>query len=1151
MGDNLNQARDRIIREIEKEFIGPGSEGYDGSDDEYERISENPLKRYALGILYPQNFSADDEIITTNDTEEGDLNIETLESVADSEESTDLEMNKNVKIDEIAEEQSIKTANQYCPSSYGVTFFVVNKSPVVKIKIIGAKYKKLNTGEAFVNIREEDSFIYSISDKECFELEDSKYYYKSSTNMAYMRDLLGDNYLRFSRIHDKAKNFKTRGYKREPIIIYDDQVKLNRDRIELKTINPDQAKVIINCRKSDDGILKVTISVINNNKLTDKDSKYSRPELCLFQNKIEITKLDDTEYTHINKLSISPSINRVDELLYDKRRIYAVGHGCSVDWDHKIEPKVISSTFIPKYEVPKVSSFPDRINKLNLKIFSMPYLSYCKNKEEFIHELHSLVADYQLWINELDNESSSYESHKKDYAQANIKECMNIKNSILDGLKILGNNDIAWKAFQLANEAMTMQRYHTDIYVRNPRNIDDPWKELPDEYDTISDAIAKWRPFQLMFIIMNIESIINDKSINRGVADLLWFPTGGGKTEAYLGVIAFTIFYRRLYYQNKGCGTSVIMRYTLRLLTSQQYERASTLIAACEVIRRRTSSLLGEEEISIGLWVGRDNTPNNQKEAEDIISNLINNKNDFKSNNPFQVINCPWCGTQIFNDDSPIESGYIVSPEFYIKCIEERCPFNSRLPLQVIDEHLYTNPPTLLFATVDKFARLAWEPRCKSFFGFSQSDIKYKYRPPEIILQDELHLISGPLGSMFGIYEAIIDYLCTYDGSKPKIICSTATIKRADEQINALFNRKTRVFPPAGIDISDNYYSKEISTDIEPGRTYIGLMSVGITHTSAQVKILSNLMYNNVLLDEDIIDKYYTIVAYFNTIKELGLTATLIDADVYEKIQTLQARYRKIFRRQLWKRELTSREISTELPKILKQLENIRYPDNKAIPIILSTNMFSVGVDISRLNLMYVAGQPKSSSEYIQSTSRVGRVDPGLIVVLLDGFRPRDRSHYENFKAFHQSFYRFVEPAGVTPFSEPARRRAFHALLIILVRIKYGLSGNEEAGNFNKKVIEDEFINYINNRVKNIDKDELEDMKTMFSILLEEWNNKADNKLIYQIKYNPFNKKKIQTDKIPLMITYEEKSETINTESWPVLNSLRSVDIPCECILKD
>jgi ATP-dependent helicase YprA (DUF1998 family) len=283
-----------------------------------------------------------------------------------------------------------------------------------------------------------------------------------------------------------------------------------------------------------------------------------------------------------------------------------------------------------------------------------------------------------------------------------------------------------------------------------------------------------------------------------------------------------------------------------------------------------------------------------------------------------------------------------------------------------------------------------------------------------------------------------------------KIICSTATIKRADEQIRSLFDRNTEVFPPSGINISNNYFSEEISTKVLPGRMYLGLMSVGITYTSAQVKALSNLFYNNILLEPDIIDVYYSIVAYFNTIKELGHTATLIDADVNEKIKTLQARYRTIVYRPLWKRELTSREITTELPKILKQLENVKYPDQNAIPIILSTNMFSVGVDISRLNLMYVAGQPKSASEYIQSTSRVGRSDPGLIVVMLDGFRPRDRSHYENFKAFHQSFYRFVEPAGVTPYSEPARRRALHALLIALVRLKYGLSEDADAKNLKK-----------------------------------------------------------------------------------------------------
>jgi hypothetical protein len=768
MSANIIKARDKLVEEIEKEFIGPGSEGYDGLDANSERISENPLKRYALGILYPQYFSADDDIISSEIDNEEDKDIEEMEVEPDAGENIDNAKIKNSKLDEKIGEQSIRSANQYCPSSYGLTFFVLDKSPKIMLNIEAAKYRRLLENEAYVNIRDTDSFIHSIPDREVFKLEDNKYYFKSSTNVGYLRDKLGNNYLKFSRIHDKARNFKTRGYLREPIIILNEAVELGGNKIILETKYPDIVKVIINCREAKDNILKVTVSVVNTNKLTEKDSKYSRPDLCLFQNKIEVVRIDKTEYIHINKLSISPSISKADDLLYNNRRIYAVGHGCSVDWDHNTPPKKICTTYLPKYEVPKVESFPDRIKKLNLKIFSMRYLAYHDNKQEVIDNIHEFIHDYKIWIDEISNESSNYSGDKKYYAEINVEQCMVIQKRMLEGINILKTNDIAWDAFQLSNEAMLMQRYHTVTYVRNPRTINDPWTAFPEHYNEVSNDIAQWRPFQLAFILINIDSIVNPESDNRNVADLLWFPTGGGKTEAYLGVIALTILFRRMAYKMEGGGTAVIMRYTLRLLTTQQYERASTLISACEFIRRRDVEKLGNEEITIGLWVGRDNTPNNQKVAEEMVSKLINSKNDFINNNPFQVINCPWCGTQIFNDDAPMASGYVASPKFYIKCIDKRCIFFKRLPLQVIDEHLYDNAPTLLFATVDKFARIAWEPKCKSFFGLNSNGDDYNKRPPEIILQDELHLISGPLGSMFGIYEAVIDYLCKYNDCKPK-----------------------------------------------------------------------------------------------------------------------------------------------------------------------------------------------------------------------------------------------------------------------------------------------------------------------------------------------------------------------------------------------
>lgn len=565
---------------------------------------------------------------------------------------------------------------------------------------------------------------------------------------------------------------------------------------------------------------------------------------------------------------------------------------------------------------------------------------------------------------------------------------------------------------------------------------------------------------------------------HREVVDLIWFPTGGGKTEAYLGLTAFTIFYRRLAHFEKSKGTAVIMRYTLRLLAAQQFTRASTLICACEYIRNDATSRkskygkypLGDSAISIGLWIGNDHIPNTDKDAQKYLQKLLDAspqslKYVKEQNNKFQVLKCPWCGTKMVKDTLGKRTvgtfGYRMRNNKYFElfCPQESCFFNQRgkLPIQIIDQELYVSPPTLLFGTVDKFAMMPWKREIGSFFAVDSEN-----RTPDLIIQDELHLISGPLGTMVGLYESAIDLLCKSKGVSTKVIASTATIRRAKEQCAALYNRDVSQFPHPGLDAEDSFFARESKINYSEdkyGRKYIGMMPSGKTKAMMEIRAIAALMQkiNTMKLSDEIKDKFWTLTVYFNSLKDLGKCTTLVDDDVKDFIKRTayrlgDARDARVIARA---DELTSRVSTTQLNETLDKLEKMSYSkeniENRRYPsnILLATNMISVGIDVARLNVMLLVGQPKLTSEYIQASSRVGRSFPGVAFTMYDGSKSRDRSHYEQFKPYHESFYKYVEPTGATPFSKPARDRALHAVIIALMRmLEMNLTTDESAGTF-------------------------------------------------------------------------------------------------------
>lgn len=499
---------------------------------------------------------------------------------------------------------------------------------------------------------------------------------------------------------------------------------------------------------------------------------------------------------------------------------------------------------------------------------------------------------------------------------------------------------------------------------------------------------------------------------------------------------------------------------------------------------------------------------------------------------------------------------------FYYQCPQAGCRFHSsEIPVMVIDEEIYKNPPTLLIGTVDKFAMMTWKEEVNKFFGADE-----QHRGPELIIQDELHLISGPLGSIVGLYETAIDYICNnYGHVKPKIIASTATIRRAKSQCAALYNRDTRQFPPPGIDAEDSYFARNDVIEHEKGkygRCYVGVMASGKNQVSTEVTTISDLLQLIKILKapDAVKDTYWTLTAYFNSLKDLGQCESLVADDIknnlYQFAHRLQTKPRYICKL----RELTSRVKTNQLNQIFKELEDIRYHSSEGektypVDIVLSSNMLSVGVDIARLNILLMVNQPKLNSEYIQATSRVGRSSPGLVLTLYNQGRSRDQSYYEQFKSFHEAYYRFVEPTGATPFSKPARDRALHAVLVAIMRNIPELAKEKDAGKFRKDKYRDAIKkvgSFIVQRVRDIRSrgsnmhNDIPDIQQEIDNFFTDWDNKArfasseSKKLIYG-NSRLIEGKHTQEVSYRLLKPYHQKSKD-EIRPWETLTSMRNVD---------
>jgi len=1113
-----SESRNIVLKRLTKEMIGPGSDAFICKDDCSDEVIEGkPLQRYFSAILFPkqvQNNSEDkgeNEVIDDETAEEiDDIEIDT-EKITDEKKIEESEEDENDKTDT----QPKYTSNSFFPSHYGITFSIAENCKSFNVEINFGTYSKAKheeiklpyNGSEIHYLKEYGIEKYVSYDSENKWLFQPNKIQKKKDNI-YTADWLifkdatksikqkTDKDLALLKSIDKLflkDTWKRSEHKIIAEININSIIDSENNHLELKFSDlpncdleklPKELKEYLKLHlKYSQHNGKQFIKVVLENQCQIEKSKFTVSkekvnQLSCFQTEIKVFCDELLEFRDYQKHPFKTDEDQMLDYLYRDKLAFGIGHNTSCTWynnESNEVPKWIKNTFLPEYDVRSQSSETDKINSeiLNIRKLSI----YNTSKTEIIKNL-SVVADaYKNWIDE-----EILKSKENEFGAKNILKCKNIHQRLLKGIETLNGNSDALRAFQLANTAIYLQMFQSQLNFNDKKEGYEVWEHNSNiqysfneyglkPFPTNSKGEVKepvWRPFQLAFILQSICSFVDENSDERELIDLLYFPTGGGKTEAYLAVSAFLIFWRRLKYSNSYGGVNIIIRYTLRLLSAQQFERASKLILACEVIRNNYQNL-GSEKISIGFWVGGSSIPNEIKNsfgtsAETKLNKLIlkfqnNTYNANKDVNPFQLSNCQWCNCKMISRPTQNNSftiGHrIVSNQLKSYCLNDKCNFseqNGGLPIVLVDEDIYTKPPTILFATVDKFAMLAWKQESTTLFNYKTN------RKPELIIQDELHLLNGTLGSLVGLFENALLALCTTENQKPKIIASTATVKNVEKQILGLYGREARIFPQYATNANDTFFSKVVE---ESKRKYIGILPTGKTTVVTNLQLLASLMYARLEIwqqsdNKSDADNFWTILSYFKSLKEIGRFANKINSELKPTLKQLQVRYlndnytlannyNKLSYRNI---ELTSRIQNEKIKKNLDKLD-IQFDgdlkNHKSYDLVLATNMISVGLDVSRLGVMIMNGMPPNTAEYIQASSRVARKNEGIVITLYDPFNTRDLSFYEDFVPFHKTFYKQVEPLSVTPFAENAMDKMLFTMILAYFRHTTPYTGNNTA----------------------------------------------------------------------------------------------------------
>jgi hypothetical protein len=830
-----------------------------------------------------------------------------------------------------------------------------------------------------------------------------------------------------------------------------------------------------------------------------------------------------------------------------------------------------------------------------LKVFLHDLIKLPENREQggWI-KLRKLRDLYEAWIEKRAQDVEKEVPEKfREVARENVKACRDILERLKEGINLLSDSEEVRRAFELANQAMLLQSLATKKLARRPLFWDGERVKPKGDYQDPSllfqelrskdeGSLPSWRAFQIAFLLMSLEGVADGKSKDRTTVDLIWFPTGGGKTEAYLAVAAFAMFHERLSGPANNRSVDILMRYTLRMLTTQQFQRAAALVCAMEWLRNQKENVrLGERPFSLGLWIGRAGSPNRVKDAKEEFEEFKKKK---EMPNPLVLSECPWCRAEIgkCRGDRPkaidekswtelrIRGIEVKADSVRLRCPDTKCFYwrnqeglENQLPVEVIDEQIYRDPPSFVIGTADKFAMLAYEPRARILFGYEDQDAPQ--RPPVLILQDELHLISGPLGTMYGMYEGIIERLCTQGTGehaiKPKIICSTATIRGAREQVQAVFDReRTTLFPRPAVMIGDSFFgvhARNADGRLMQGRLYLGINATNLpSFQTVQVRNFARVLQAACAAPLNNRDPWWTLLLFYNSLRELGGASTLFSGDIRSRLRFLadrdgmESRSLRVFQ------EISSRLQQGELGQVLDMLSQEYLPEpssdkpskkkskgktdegKPAIDVAVASNIIEVGVDIDRLSLMGVLGQPKTTAQYIQVTGRVGRRwqdRPGLVLMLYNSSKARDLSHFEQFHSYHRRLYERVEPTSATPYTSSAIRRALGGLIVSFLRQTD--SAFESEVRFEEKAFEDA-LKLVKDRASKIVRRSWDTIEPILDA-----QARAIAKTWKDNPHTCWNEWNLGNDDRPVIRTFDQYANFLQKEgSFPVPTSMRQVD---------
>lgn len=970
----------------------------------------------------------------------------------------------------------------------------------------------------------------------------------------------------------------------------------------------------------------------------------------MFQAGFTVTGVDDSAvFLPVNDALVDSTPSTDNELqhlwlLYRDQLEFAIGRACSamaVESPGMRRALAVRTEWLPTTDIAQTrAGHPDGI-LLDMKTLAE------SSPSQLFEGLSPLLVEYEIWIKSQEKMAADLPGHLTTVAKDAIERATWTLLRLRKGLDLLSEDSVAGvqaqKSFAFMNRAMYEQRIRSEVALARTNDATLTASEALKEVRKRGSAVASWRPFQIAFIIKQLPSMVDPsdhlRSGEAAAAELLFFPTGGGKTEAYLGLAAFTFAIRRLQgivetsdgEVDGGSGVGVLMRYTLRLLTSQQFVRATTLVCAAELMRRENPEIWGNEPFRIGLWVGSSVTPKRFEDAQYEINSAKDDESSGHGLTVLQVKRCPWCGESISSKRDVTANEDL--RRIFVHCGDRlgSCEFSKAgiageegLPLLTVDEEIYRYPPTFLLATVDKFARLAREGQAASLFGYvrekcerhgyrhsdtteaicsgaeshqpkgklpaSSSIPAIRLRPPDLIIQDELHLITGSLGTAVGLFESVVDVVCSWttaEGNlvKPMVVASTATSRNAENQIRRLYGRSYEIFPPQVLSVSDTYFSAEVPVSEEnPGRRYMGVCAPGIRLITAQIQIFTIIQLAGQKLLDDYgkdADAYMTLVAYFNATRELAGMRRHVDDSVTTAVsdgRTITGLPRRTTST-LNVGELTSRISSSDIANTLDRL-GLPFDPNldttaartewyekakaakvsgKKLPpstrgsrpydVVLATSMLQVGVDVSRLGLMLVVGQPKNTAEYIQASSRVGRSPdqhgPGLVLSLANWARPRDMAHFEQFDYYHRSFYASVEALSVTPYSDAALERGLTAVLVSTARIfdaavkSSSLSPNDGAAfaQTRRKANLDVVVREITARAASASQSDetAERVRAKLTSRVDLWVQQAEAGLMYQ------ERKSKEFVTFGLLISPEEVQDNPKNRIWRVANSMREV----------